>query len=818
MNVTDQIKWEKDMVAFGIARFRGQQSAAVDRGAHTETSAGAKLLRSYLSQVSQHISEYATTSNRSKYGKLLRTVDADKIAMFSLTVIISAVYEEVSVARVVQKIGTMIEDDLRFTKFYLEQPEFFEHLERDMNNRKTGNYRYRQRVLNHAMKKSGIQWVKWDTTTLCGVGELVLRLTLSATDLVKKEVVQVGKYKQTVLTSTEEVDDWIKNSDEAIAVMLPDRMPCLIPPLDWEDELSGGYHTPRLRMTTPLVKTRQGISGKIHKDILSEVEMPKVYSAINAMQKTAWKINVPVLKAMQKIWDANLAIGMPPSQPYEVPKSPVINKNKKDMTKRETDLLEAWKMEARELYSMESKRKGLVLGVSRTMRIAEMLKDKEEFYYVYQCDFRGRVYCATSGVSPQGNDHSKAVLHFAKGKVLGKDGWKWLCVHGANKYGYDKENYEERVKWIEDNRENWIAVAEDPIGNRKFWKDADKPYQFLAFCIEFSEAVRGNPENYVSHLPIALDGSCNGLQHFSAILRDPIGGKAVNLTPSDKPSDVYQDVADVATKELKRLAQVNDEDGVGTCARNWLALFKKLGHDGMNRKLSKVPVMTLPYGSTQQACTSTIFKWYIEQEIDFFPEGTNFLHCIMLSKVLWASIAEVVVAARAAMAWIQDCSSVLAKQKQPMQYTSMLNFPVFQGTRKTLTKRIDSRVGGNRMTLSISTELEGLDTKKQRQGSSPNLVHHVDATHMMMCINSGVEKGIDSFAMIHDDFGVHACDIDTWHKIIRQEFINLHSTDLLEKFKQEQEQNSSVDVILPDLPEKGSLVLEEVKDSLYFFG
>ena len=39
-----------------------------------------------------------------------------------------------------------------------------------------------------------------------------------------------------------------------------------------------------------------------------------------------------------------------------------------------------------------------------------------------------------------------------------------------------------------------------------------------------------------------MDGSCNGLQNFSAMLRDEVGGKAVNLIPSDKPQDVYMEV------------------------------------------------------------------------------------------------------------------------------------------------------------------------------------------------------------------------------------------------------------------------------------
>lgn len=50
----------------------------------------------------------------------------------------------------------------------------------------------------------------------------------------------------------------------------------------------------------------------------------------------------------------------------------------------------------------------------------------------------------------------------------------------------------------------------------------------------------GDPSSYVSHLPVHMDGSCNGLQHYAALGRDVAGGQAVNLLPSDKPQDVYK--------------------------------------------------------------------------------------------------------------------------------------------------------------------------------------------------------------------------------------------------------------------------------------
>ena len=44
--------------------------------------------------------------------------------------------------------------------------------------------------------------------------------------------------------------------------------------------------------------------------------------------------------------------------------------------------------------------------------------------------------------------------------------------------------------------------------------------------IELSAALKsGNPEDYVCHLHVHVDGSCNGMQHYAAFGRDESGGR-----------------------------------------------------------------------------------------------------------------------------------------------------------------------------------------------------------------------------------------------------------------------------------------------------
>jgi len=78
---------------------------------------------------------------------------------------------------------------------------------------------------------------------------------------------------------------------------------------------------------------------------------------------------------------------------------------------------------------------------------------------------------------------------------------------------------------------------------------ADDPWQCLATCMELREALESSdPHNYMSCLPVHQDGTCNGLQHYAALGGDAQGARQVNLSATDRPSDVYTHVAEMVEK------------------------------------------------------------------------------------------------------------------------------------------------------------------------------------------------------------------------------------------------------------------------------
>ena len=210
----------------------------------------------------------------------------------------------------------------------------------------------------------------------------------------------------------------------------------------------------------------------------------------------------------------------------------------------ENSELEAdWKRRRAQIHARNASEKGKRLSVAQQLWVARKLMDFPAIYYPHELDWRGRVYpVPQAGPHPQAGDAGRALLEFATGKPLGTIGGRWLAIHVANVFGVDKVSFDERVAWVEKNGSAILDSARDPLDGRRFWATAEKPWAALAACFEWAGYAEQG-EAFVSHLPIAIDGSNSGLQHLTALLRDGNAAPHVNLMPLDSPGDIYALVA-----------------------------------------------------------------------------------------------------------------------------------------------------------------------------------------------------------------------------------------------------------------------------------
>lgn len=442
-------------------------------------------------------------------------------------------------------------------------------------------------------------------------------------------------------------------------------------------------------------------------------------------------------------------------------------------------------------------------------------------------DFRGRAYPIPPHLSNVGSDLSRGLLVFAEAKPLGKRGLFWLKVHLANLAGMDKMTFEDRAKFVDSNMGKVRQSAEDPFDGDRWWMGLDDPFQGLSACIEIVSAVdSGDPESYMCNLPVHMDGSCNGLQHYAALGRDRIGGKAVNLCADKEPQDVYIGVmhevvrrvaeeaarnVDFETSDVSSLSKEQKEELV----RNRAA---KLVDGLIDRGVVKRTVMTSVYGVTYIGARNQIHEkiesklagaGYDVDEI----ENEVFKACGYLASITMQAVGELFVGAKQTMDWLTTCARMITQHGYPVAWISPIGIPAIQPYRQKKSSTIVTLM----QTVTLTDEHDDLPLHKTRQVSAfpPNYVHSLDSSHMLLTALEMDRRGL-AFSAVHDSFWTHPCNIDEMNDALRVVFIDLYSQPLLEQLKESWEMRYP-DLNFPDLPERGDLQLTEVRDAPYFF-
>jgi len=811
LNLKDeQEKIEKEMNSLGIDRYYRNIRSARKSGGESTTLYGITLMKEALDSVSDGIKEFLDEALSGGVGKYqnsaltLGLMNTEVCAYLTLKYSLDGVSQRSPFTRVAMKLGSAIEDQFKFDIWDKgeESRKIFRRIKKKIASRTSNRLYRRYNIIRTMSRTEVVEHDAWSKTERLHLGSKLIDVLIRTTGLMEIKTVQFGRKKRVIyLQANKATLYWIENVNKEGEGLHPYFYPCVVPPIDWSSPFNGGYHTQRID-PIPMIKTR-------NREYLEEMKnhsMPMEYGAINALQRTKWAVNEPILEVMKKCWETGDSwANLPPREDYKVLPCPIQGK-KKDMTPEQLDIFIKWKKKAMTVHDLNAKMTSKRIQLVRTIAMARKFRQYKAIYFVYQCDFRGRKYTVNSFLTPQGPDYAKSLLHFSEEFPINTEEQRdYFAVHGANSFGYDKVSFKDRVAWAVENTDNISKSAREPL-NFRWWTKADEPWTFLAWCMEWSRFV-DEGFGFMSRLPICLDGSNNGLQHFSAMLRDTIGGKATNLTPEAVPQDIYQLVADVVHKKV-----TEDANQRLPYSKEWLSF-------GIDRKITKRPVMVVPYGGTRFSCRAYVedaMNDRILQNPTFNPFGEHVYEAsLYLGKHVWDAIGEVVIKAREAMSWLQDIGRKMSEKNLPVIWETPSNFVVQQIYKSMRPRRITTHIDNVLIKPSVLEETENIDRRRSINGVSPNFVHSMDATALTLTINRCIKEGIKDFSVVHDSYGVHAHFVPRMADAIRTSFVEMYSeTDVLTNFYEE-----IVDVIpeLEEPPNRGDLDIMGVLDSEYFF-
>ena len=851
MTLEQQLELEK--MYKGLAENRALQvlNRAKADGAYERTKVGQGVMNHLAETYTKNVEAFVTDCLQPKrgvqpaYAKIVKDYvlalggDTQKFsrlcATLSLKMALSAMMRRSHVANNIGgAIGLELEPEVEAMAFFA-----------DKNNVKRFNkaissrvgFSYRRIFMEHVYEGVGFTFVKHTAKERTSLGMQLLAVLVETTDFfVFQEVSEDGKTQPLQLLPTDVFLKAIANAEDKSVSLAITYVPTIIPPKPWTSMWDGGYYgalsqNKTLMRYIPYARSSQ--TRKLYTSRLNELDLSSVYSAVNAIQATAYRINKPVLDILKYYLSIGGGIaGLAETKPLEqLPRFPHAYED----IKEDEELLKAFKAHKKKMVEVvhkENQRKGKALRAVMILKTAEDFAKYDSIWFPMNIDFRGRVYPIPTGLNPQGDDMTKSLLQYANPVPVSTedapDALKWLAIHGAGLAGHDKIPLEDRVAWAEENKQNILSSAENPL-DFPWWQEQDKPWQFLAWAMEYKRALEyldshGTLAGFDCRCTIAYDGTCSGLQHYSCLLRDPVGGSAVNLIDHNKPSDIYREVSDKVLTMVKKdvmggttkgKERKDGTFGPGTkqMAEAWLA-------HGINRKVCKRPVMTLAYGSGQYGFADQIYEDTTRDNPHFAGVGDR-QAAQYLAKLTWKAVQTTVVAAIEGMECLKKIATALAKADMPVEWVTPMGLPIQQMYLARKTESFQLRLGNAstryRIYVTTVSENEDVDRHKQATGVAPNFIHSLDATHLMMSINEASKEGCVNFSTVHDSFGTSLGEAARLRRIIRQQMVKLYTEhDPLADFLRHAEEllGEPLDI---ELPKKGSLDINCILDSKFVF-
>jgi DNA-dependent RNA polymerase/DNA-directed RNA polymerase N-terminal len=417
---------------------------------------------------------------------------------------------------------------------------------------------------------------------------------------------------QSFVTINERLYNMIVNDKlQTFGITTTRYKPLIVPPKPWTTMRDGGYKILR----SELLRFH---GCNTQKDVLRQADLSTVFDGLNSLGRVKWKVNKQILQVAQTCWDRNIPLGdIPTRTDFELPSEPIsppywegtLEKDSEEFKMRISDQQQYQEKLAKynRLKQKNMDLRSLRCSVLLKLDQAEKFQNFEQIYFPYNMDFRGRAYPIPPHLSNVGSDLCRGILKFADAKPLGERGFYWLKVHLANFAGKDKMKFDDRAAFVDANIDNVRASVNDPFGEGSWWMSLEDPFQGLATCYEIIAAIdSGDPTTYMCSLPVHMDGSCNGLQHYAALGRDRVGGKAVNLCATDEPQDVYVGVMHEVIKRVAEEAErhldydVSDVKALTPQQRQdyYNNRAAKLVNGLIDRGVVKRTVMTSVYGVT----------------------------------------------------------------------------------------------------------------------------------------------------------------------------------------------------------------------------
>lgn len=833
---------ELDLARAAVAR---RDARAIKSSGHGATTGGLALSKHYLPALTKQITAKLAEPCRAgspdhELQQVLATLKPELLALVCLQSGLNlSTYNKTFQIHAFTIMGGEVEAECYAQGLLGHDKKAAEKLQRGVVRKIGQTHRRRSAVKHVAAKAYGFHGAEWNDTLRLYAGTWCCNILTTALPDVFYwlDVKDADNRPNRRLAITETAVQMMDAAAEHAAIMRPVWLPRETRPENWTSwELKPSADW-RIAKGVTLIKTYYPEVEKAVREGIADGTMAPALEGLSLLQSVPFTINTWVMEQVQRAFDAKLVFkkGMPRPNRLAVPKA-LTEEERAKLSISDQRLLAKRRQN---IVDANAQRTGDISLFKQDMITARRMAELPQFYTVMTMDFRGRVYPVPK-FNFQREDRVRGMFLFKNGAPITEKGIFWLQVSIANCGAFDKVDKKPipvRVQWVEDNMDLIRSYVADPMANTG-WTKADSPFLFLASCRELV-LCGGNPD-YVCHLPVSFDGSCSGIQHLAAMTRSPEGAY-VNLTNNEEPDDVYERVATLVREAMeadlvRAIDQNATEEEKANAAR--IKMLAKLCLPNINRSICKRPCMTFAYSSKVYGMKQQTIKDVMEPAqlavldgiIKHHPfaedEQTQHACAGYFAKIAYRCIKDLVKGPAGAMEFLQKLAGALAHEGKPLRWTTPIGLPWFNKYHASITERISRWLEDGGVTKRIEAAVHvGYEAKlkgeKCENAVSPNYVHALDASHLVLTAIAAAEEGITDTATVHDSFGCLPCHAERYNEIIRETFVRMYQEHdvLAEVFLRAMNDHSGTGnhKKLPTLPPQGTLDLNEVLQAKYAF-
>ena len=437
-------------------------------------------------------------------------------------------------------------------------------------------------------------------------------------------------------------------------------------------------------------------------------------------------------------------------------------------------------------------------NILNTLNIAVLYSD-QTFYLPTFADFRGRIYPLTNYLSYQGSDVARSLLLFdnpldnpldetsSKIKPLNDEGFDCLKVYLANLAGKSKNTWNARIKWTNNNISDLVnnLICNDFKHYTDFIGNLKEPFQYISILFAMIEVLKSLDNNVIPTVtvPILFDASCSGIQHLSAMTRDIIIARKVNILPNEGLDDATDDeiLEKAVPQDYYNYAGINVQ----------LELDKEKGilsNIKLNRDLIKKTVMTIPYNITLKGVEGqfkehfTLTKegqkyfylvpaLYTKNNKNIFLMPTEFSKLILIiykNLIKIPSLTELT-------KYLNKLMTILLKLDQPIIWNTPVGLKINLSSMEFKAVETKSQILKSSKPITIRLPInKKLDKSKIHTAFMPNLIHSLDASNIHLLIPKLTDQPLYT---IHDCFATDANNMQNLELFIKEAFIEIYFRD-----------------------------------------